>query len=139
MIDIRIHDQEVFQLLRQLEQKLDDMKPAMVKIAGIMHDAVEENYEREGRPRWPALADATIAQRIRRGHWPGKILQATGKLAASWTQRAERTRAIVGSNYPLALYHEKGTRHMPARPVLKLTARDIGEIKMVLMGYLFRN
>jgi len=29
----------------------------------------------------------------------------------------------VGSNYPIAAYHQKGTRHMPARPLFRMTRR----------------
>lgn len=122
------------------------MAPAMDKIAGIMAAAVETNFAQEGRPHWPALAASTIKQREKKGHWPGKILQATGKhYAPSWTKRSDRNRAIVGTNWPAARIQELGgdagrghKAHIPARPVRTLTAKDIGEIKMVLLNHLFK-
>ena len=56
----------------------------MKHIAGIMLDSVEENFEKEGRPdKWTSLAKPTIKQRIKKGYWPGRILQVRGELAAS--------------------------------------------------------
>ncbi|MCK9420233.1 MAG: phage virion morphogenesis protein [Nitrospirae bacterium] len=143
--DISIFDDEAHQLLKQLQERGDDLAPAMRKIAGIMAGAVELNFEREGRPRWPALAAGTIKQREKMGKWPGKILQRSGRLAKSWTKSSDRNSAKVGSNWPTARIHETGgdagrghKAHIPARPVRTLTARDIGEIKLVLMSYLFK-
>jgi phage virion morphogenesis protein len=136
---IRIIDQEVRQLLHQLEAKLDDMTPVMKEIAGIMHHAVENTFEMEGRPRWPALAPATIRAREKKGHWPGKLLHVSGKTHNSWVSAFAPHAARVGSNYLIAVYNELGTkRGIPARPVRTLTARDIGEIKLKLMEYLFK-
>jgi phage virion morphogenesis protein len=139
MIDsISIHDQEVRQLLLQLGVKLDDMSPVMKPIAGILHDAVEKTFAQEGRPRWPALAPSTIRARTKAGHWPGKMLQVSGKTATSWVSAYASHAARVGSNYAIAAYQELGTKHIPARPVRTLTARDVGEIKLKLMEYLFK-
>jgi phage virion morphogenesis protein len=139
---IRVEDHEVRQLIVQLIERGDDMTPAMRRIARIMHDAVEENFERQGRPRWPALAASTIAQREKKGYWPGKMLQRSGLLKKSYTRRAERFRALVGSNWPSARIHELGGQagrghkvRIPARPVLTLPASAIGEIRLALMEW----
>ncbi len=121
-----------------------DVTPVMRIIAGIMHDEVEENFAAEGHPRWPALAPATIAAREKAGHWPGKMLQVTGRLAASITQRATATRAIVGTNDKRAALLFLGGQagrghkvHVPGRNPLTLRASTIGQIKMELMNWLF--
>ncbi len=141
----RIEDQEVHQLLRQLQERGDNLTPAMEKIAGIMHGAVEKNFDVEGRPKWPALAASTIKQREKIGKWPGKMLERKGQMKKSWTASFDRNRAVVGTNWPVARIHELGGQAgrghkatIPARPVRTLTARDIGDIKMVLMNYLFK-
>ncbi|HBE44260.1 MAG TPA: phage virion morphogenesis protein [Deltaproteobacteria bacterium] len=108
MIDIKVDDKGVIQLLKRLEQKMGDMTPVMRAIAGIMHDAVEQNFEEEGRPKWKPLSPATIMQREKKGHWPGKILQASGQLASSINSRATSNSAIVGTNKKYAAIHQLG-------------------------------
>jgi phage gpG-like protein len=52
MIEIKIDDREVQRMLKDLSGKGKNMRPVMRNVAGIMHDAVEENFEQEGRPKW---------------------------------------------------------------------------------------
>ncbi len=145
MVTIGVQDAEVFQLIKQIQARGDDMKPVMTVISGIMHDEVEENFSVEGKPRWPALAPATIIAREKAGHWPGKMLQVTGRLAASMSQRATATQAIVGTNDKRArllfLGGQAGRGHkvyVPGRNPLKLRSSTVGKIKMELMQYLFK-
>ncbi len=146
MIDIEIQDHELRQALRELSGRLKNMSPLMRNIAGIMLDAVEENFEREGRPRWRPLAKSTIRQRTRQGKWPGKILQKSqGGLASSVSQKYDESTARVGTNKVYAAIHHFGGRagrghaaDIPARPFMKLTSRDIGTIKQKVLDYLFR-
>jgi phage gpG-like protein len=63
LIKIEIDDREVKKLLNNLSSKLKDMSPVMRRVAGIMHDAVEENFEKQGRPNWKPLSPKTIKQR----------------------------------------------------------------------------
>ena len=108
MIEIKIDDKGVVQLLKQVEKRVGDMSPVMKIIAGIMHDAVEENFEKEGQPKWTPLAKSTERQRARKGHWPGKILQVSGKLATSISQKSDSKSAIVGTNVVYAAIHQFG-------------------------------
>ena len=112
----------------------------MRQIAGIMADAVEENFEKEGRPeRWPPLARSTIKQREKQGHWPGKILQRTGSLASSVSSESDTHSASVGTNKPYAAIQQFGglagrnkSSRIPARPFLALDEDDLKEIIEVL-------
>jgi phage gpG-like protein len=52
MIKITIDDREVQKMLRDLAGRVKDRRPLMQKIAGIMKDAVDENFKAEGRPKW---------------------------------------------------------------------------------------
>ena len=55
-IEIRIDNKTVEDALLKVASKCEDMKPLMKNIAGIMADAVEENFEQEGRPdKWQEL------------------------------------------------------------------------------------
>lgn len=142
MIDIKIDDKKVLTLLRKLNKKTEDMTPAMRVIAGIMKDAVEENFAKEG-PGWPKLAPSTMKQREKRGNWPGKILQQSGQLAGSISERADSHSARVGTNKVYGAIQQLGGKagrshkvNIPARPFLKLDNRALEAIKKAIMAYL---
>lgn len=135
MIEIRVDDREVRQLLNDLSGRGRDMLPVMRQIAGIMKNAVEENFREEGRPKW------TPSKRAQKTG--GKTLQDTGSLAASVTARADAKSAAVGTNKKYAAIHQFGGRagrgrkvNIPARPFLKLTDSDLEDIKKALENYL---
>jgi len=133
MIEIKIDTAKLTAALKRLAAAGRDLTPAMRKAAGIMVDAVEENFGQEGRPRWKDLAKSTIKQREKEGTWPGKILQRSGGhgLAGSITRHYDATSAVVGSNLPYARIQQLGGKagrghksEIPARPYLKLTEED---------------
>jgi phage virion morphogenesis protein len=114
MIEIRIDDHEVRNLLGTLQGRLRTLSPAMKQIAGIMHDAVEENFEQEGRPKWDPLKKSTQEQRKKEAKWPGKILQkSAGGLAASISRSFNSYQAVVGSNKKYAAIHQFGGKTGP--------------------------
>jgi len=75
-----------------------DMTPLMQRISGILGSGIERNFEAEGRPKWPDLAESTKKARARRGKWPGQILQVSGHLATSVQEFFSPTRAGAGTN-----------------------------------------
>ncbi|MBF0309471.1 MAG: phage virion morphogenesis protein [Magnetococcales bacterium] len=150
MIEINIDEAPVLALLDRLTVKGSDMSGAFMAIAGVMLDAVEENFEQEGRPPWPQnekngkkLADSTIAQREKKGHWPGKVLQVSGQLAASVTASYGPFAAIVGTNKIYAAIHQFGGQAgrghkvtIPARPFLRLGEDDVEDVLAIINRYL---
>lgn len=127
MIEIKINDKGVTDLLMQLQTRAKNMSPAMRKAAGIMKDAVEENFKEEGRPRWKPLARATLEQGVKTykgnskfGHkgtitrksaenlMNRKILQKSGQLAASTSSKYDGESASVGTNKVYAAIHQFG-------------------------------
>ncbi len=142
MIDITIDDKGVTSLLNKLAKKGGDMTPAMRVIAGILHDEVDKNFEQEGRPKWTPLAKSTVKRRESKGHWPGKILQETGSMAASISEHADSHSAAVGTNKiqgPIQqLGGKAGRGHkatIPARPFLKLDNGALEAIKRELLRH----
>jgi phage gpG-like protein len=69
-----------------------------------MYHDVLDHFEKEmgDNGKWEKLKDSTIAQRKKKGYWPGKILQQTGTLKRSVTSRVFRDKAIVGTNLEYA-------------------------------------
>src|SRR5574344_167173 len=142
-IEIRIDNKAVEEALLKVASKCEDMKPLMKNIAGIMADAVEENFEQEGRPdKWQELAESTIKKRKKTKHWPGKILQVEGQLATSITTQYDNESAVIGSNLAYAAIHQLGGQAgkgkkvtIPARPYLKLSNQELSKIVQESIHY----
>jgi len=135
MVEIRIESPKLTAMLHRLLAKVRDRTPAMRKVTGIMADAVEENFDQQGRPRWKDLAASTIKQREKEGSWPGKILQRSGNLARSITRHYDNDSAIVGTNMPYAAIQNCGGKagrghkvEIPAREFMHLEPEDEEDI-----------
>jgi phage gpG-like protein len=116
MISIAVKDQEVVAAFRRLLANSQRPEPAMAAIAARMLAAVEDNFRAEGRPlRWKPLKASTLAARAA-ARKSGKILQATGKLAASITPFHSREEAGVGTNRPYAAAMNNGSRPHEIKP-----------------------
>ena len=143
-IEIKIDNKEVEQALLETARRAEDLRPLMKNIAGIMSDSTEENFKEEGRPdKWQELAEKTIKQRKKTGHYPGRILQVEGLLASSITTYYDNESAIIGSNLEYAAIHQLGGEagknkkvKIPARPYLCLSDDEFMEITTEVQNYL---
>lgn len=153
-----MQNQIIISVLQNLYAKLSDLTPIYRAISQELKDAVEENFEKEGRPKWTALAKSTIRQRLRLGYWPGKILQRRGGgdgLLGSIHARYDSQSAQVGTNKIYAPIHQFGgtikitgrktskkskshTIRIPARPFLSVTPSDIEAIKSLISKLLLK-
>jgi len=156
MIKVKIDDKGLKRIMQQLQGKTNT-KPLMRQMAGIMMDAVEENFAQEGRPHWKPLAVATLFagkksaivgksgkyrksfERELRGR---KILQVTGSLAGSVSSYSDDKSAVVGvppgvkkgvgRAAALQLGTDRAGRNhkvkIPARPYLKLEQDNMDEM-----------
>lgn len=157
MIEISIDIKQLDSLFDRLKKAAAHPAPLMRQIADVMWDAVEENFAQEGRPRWQGLKPP--------GRPGGKILQASGRLAASIVPSSSADTAAVGTNVKYAAIHQFGgqTRphrivarnakalkfgnrfarsvnhpgsKIPARPFLVLAPEDEDEIEQTVSDYL---
>ena len=143
-IEIKIDNKEVEQALLETARRTEDLRPLMKNIAGIMADSTEENFKEEGRPdKWQELAEATIKQRKKTGHYPGQILQVSTQLATSISTFYDDESAVIGSNLDYAAIHQLGGNagknkkvSIPARPYLLLNSDDYAEIIEATTDYL---
>lgn len=139
MFPIKIQiEGDAIKRLEAIAHKSSDLRPFYRSAAAIIADAVEDVLEKEGRPSWSPLADATIKDRERKGHWPGKMLQVSGQLASSIARGYGSDHAYVGSNKVYAAIHQYGgpaergrKATIPARPYLVLSEADMNEIEEV--------
>lgn len=134
MIEIEIDDSRFGAQLSHLVGAMANATPVMSEIAGIMADAVEENFAQEGRPKWLGLAPSTLAARVggelkagrgklKSGAWSIqlgqraarslKILQGSGRLASSIVQSFDAASAQVGTNVVYAAIQNFGGQTRP--------------------------
>jgi phage gpG-like protein len=188
MIEIALQTDQFEATLTRIAAAVTNASPVMAEIAGIMWDAVEENFRQEGRPRWLGLAPSTLQSRVggqlkrgrgvfKSGAWSlalgqrvaasVKILQRSGRLAASITPSHDATSASVGTNLVYAAIQHFGGQtkphvilpkngkalhfggifarrvnhpgsKIPARPYLALTNTDNLAIEEAMSNYLRR-
>jgi phage virion morphogenesis protein len=108
MIDIHLPYVPVIKALHELLKELEDRRELMGRLAGIMHRAVEDNFQDGGRPKWQGLHPGTIASRTKSGTWPGQILVRSGQLAASVQAQWDNDQAVVGTNKAYAAIQQFG-------------------------------
>ena len=127
MIDIEVDVREVRAGLARLRDAGEDLAPLMLKIAGHLHDSVEESFAQEaapGRGPWTPLHPETIERRRAAGLWgPGpNVLQRSGDLARSVVPASDAESAVAGTASVYAATHQFGDddRGIPARPFLAL-------------------
>ncbi len=113
MIEARIEYKPVMAALRRAAAQMQDTRPLMRSVAGIMMRAVEDNFEQQGRPAWADLHPGTKLARAKEGTWPGKILQRSGQLAASMVRKSDSNTAQVGSNKVYAAIQFLGGQTKP--------------------------
>ncbi|GLI93597.1 hypothetical protein [Methylocystis echinoides] len=119
-------------------------------IHAAMEAAIEKGCKRVQRkakqligveqPEWPALAPATIADKQRQGYRVPAPLLRTGKMrdtiewqAPFWNGPREVS-GYVGTSFPIAVYQELGTMHIPPRPFLSLAAMGLEPHLQEMMG-----
>lgn len=89
-----------------ITRQVDDASPLMRIFAGTLMDVTEENFASQGRPKWLGIQP-------RPGREGGKILQDTGRLAASITPDHGPDYAQVGTNVVYAAIHQLGGQTKP--------------------------
>jgi phage gpG-like protein len=135
MIEIEIQLDGLADTVTRILAAVANASPVMNQISGIMSDAVDENFAQQGRPRWLGLAPSTLQARTGRelakkpsgihktGAWSiklgqrvarsGRLLQASGRLAASIVPSHGATSATVGTNVVYAAIHQFGGTTKP--------------------------
>lgn len=84
---------------------------------------------------WPQLAESTQRDRVAQGFTPNDPLLRTGHLRDSIGRRVGDREAVIGSDEPVAVFQELGTRTIPPRSFLGGAAvRKTDEVVAILGG-----
>lgn len=92
--------------LTKLEAGLTDLSPLYKRLAGTLEAEAEANFAAEGRPRWPELADSTLARRMARNNGGSVLmmLQDYGMLAASVDSDFGKDFALISAGGAASAY-----------------------------------
>jgi len=88
--------------LDKLASRCQHREPLINKVAGIMLDAMGENFVQGGRPAWKPLK-----------YRDGKPLMKTRRPHGSIEPFADNDQAVVGTNLVCARVHQEGRKTSP--------------------------
>lgn len=117
--------------LLRFQSRAVDMRPAFVALREDIMDEVRQNFDTEGAAggeKWAPLQDSTIEAKLSAG-LPPAILHATLALRDSLIDRENDNQVFItnadsmmfGSQVDYGGFHQRGTKHMPARKPLQFT------------------
>ena len=138
--------QQSSRAFRTLNENLRDFRPVWPEIHMYFLRGASEQFESlgaRGGQRWAPLSEKYAKWKAKK--YPGKpILVRTERLKRSLSlggsepdqvKEFQPLSATFGTRVPYARYHQRGTKRMPARPVLQPTQRDVD--RMVSRLYRF--
>ncbi|MBC7289018.1 MAG: phage virion morphogenesis protein [Armatimonadetes bacterium] len=150
-LDVRFEvdgEAQISRRLNRMFRNVTDLRHVWPRIAGIIREAIDYQFQQSGEPPWPPLSPKYAARK--RGLVGDKpILVFTGQLRASLTEAGhpdhiERhgplrfelgtKRTTPRGNYNLGLIHHRGAprANIPPRPIIRLLQRYKTEITLAL-------
>lgn len=132
-----------------LKEATSDLSGLWPDVDALLRQIEEEQFSSKGKrggEEWVKLSDEYAAWKARR--YPGRpILVLKGKLKESLTQSGGghifipgKLGMAFGTKVPYAVYHQTGTRYMPARPPIKLLkTEDAVKIQRLIQEYLYKS
>jgi len=147
-----IKDKDVQKALDSALARFNDLTRLMEDIAGVLEDEAQSAFREQRSPKgrgWARLSEVTIALRQKSGHWPGQILQRSGRLAGSISSQVTPNSATVGTNVIYAAVQQFGAAkrqfkgvapwgRIPGRPFLGLSDEGRDEIIELAEQYVQR-
>lgn len=127
-------------MIQSLEKRGRDFRSANRQIANVLVTAVEDEFETEGRGRWPPLAASTLAGRRKSGGG-AKMLQDTGRLAGSVRPRSDSNSAEAFTDVEYAVFHtsDEPRTLIPKRDFTDIDVDDVfAEIENIILSELTR-
>jgi hypothetical protein len=116
--------------------------PAMHDALALLEQRERRRFDEQGGGEWPPLAASTLARKQSAG-FPARLLVASGALQHSLIERGpDAIRELredgfaFGTRRPYARFHDRGTRRMPPRPLVKLTESERRALLAVIGDYL---
>jgi phage gpG-like protein len=138
-------DTQVMRGFSRFADGIKDLSEAFKEIAEDFHKGERQQFQSEGgygAGGWVPLAPSTI-ERKEKGGYPMDILVRTGELrqamAGEGGAAIEEIRPLemrLGTTLAYARFHQKGTRGMPARPIIMLPEEQKTRWHKIIQKYL---
>lgn len=110
--------------------RLRNPEKALGEVGAYLESKAKQRFLKEQDPQgnpWKPLAASTIADKQRRGA-PLSILRDRGFLVSSIAFHVGGAEVRVGTSQEYAIWLQKGTRRMPARPFMGFESGDADAI-----------
>jgi len=109
-IKITLNTRALSEELAHLDKAISHPRSLMLSVAETLHAQAMAIFHNEGWPAgsWPSLRKSTQRSRAKNGHWPGKMLQVTGRLMSSIQTSAGADYAQIGTNTAYAAIQHFG-------------------------------
>jgi phage gpG-like protein len=136
---------EVKHVLLGIRDRALNGAPVLAVVLEDMRRMEFELFQTEGYGEWAPLQQTTIERKAEQGY-PPKILQATEQLmdsltgnlsAAGHVEHITESEVVYGTTVPWAIFHQTGTRFMPARPPVDVREADIRRWTKMVQAYVF--
>ncbi len=116
--------------MRKLPEKIKSaVRVSLERIGAYGVSKLSKGFQTEGRSlgvEWKPVKESYLKQKIKKG-FSEKTLHRTTTLAQSFHSKATDTQVQIGTPVPYSIYHEYGTKRMPARPFMKPLAQHLQE------------
>lgn len=132
---VQVDARELQQALQDMGAAAADLSPIMAVIAEDLATAVSDMYDTEGNGAWPPHAASTLEKR-RGGGRGARLLQDTGRLAASTEAEHGADYAEASTNTEYIVYHLEGGPVIPKRNPFELGDEVFDDATETLLGYL---
>jgi phage gpG-like protein len=133
-LEIKVTEDTSRRVILQMIDRVQNMTPVYKAWAKDFARFERELFDSQGASGgvpWAPLAASTLLKKIKAGQNPA-ILRVTDALMNSLTRfpapggfrRTGKDQFQIGTLDKKAVYHQQGTRNMPARPVVVFTTQD---------------
>lgn len=122
---------------KALGGRMQDLGPVLGEWGDyIVLEHIPNQFRSQGKPkRWKRLsADYSLWKRRHYGNLP--ILVLTGKMRSGFNYTLGAKTLRIRNLKTYWVYHQFGTRNMPARSLVNLTKVDYQRLNLIIMSYL---
>ncbi|MCK6396066.1 phage virion morphogenesis protein [Zoogloea sp.] len=119
MITITLDSDDIGPVLKRLQGRMRNLRPAMAGIGMELENRVRNRFDSRTDPngaQWAAWSPSTVESYPKDAH--RKLLDRYGDMMASLNYQADAESVAIGFGQPYATYHEFGTTRMPRRGLL---------------------
>jgi len=139
-IKATINDKEFRKLWDELNGQARNLRPALIKIGGVLEKASSDAFGRQG-PGWQPLSQPYKSRKAKKFGAGKKILERDGNLSSSVSSQIIGPNIVaVGSNLEYSRVHQLGSpkQNIPARPYLIVGPAQVKISLFILSKHLLR-